>query len=137
MRKFPPRGRTISRRLTSRPRARDAEEHQLPLPGAVAPDGFVAFERNVFEFLQNGEYKQPGWCRDEEVRDTGVFLNKVYYGSHPAVRIFYSPMMMRWLAGGRTAVPGARRHAIIFCKDTSFRRPVILFNGKVSFCNLD
>ncbi len=79
----------------------DAEEHQLPLPSSVPPDQFVAFEQRVLEFLQNGEYKQLDWCRDKGVRDTGPFLNKVYYGTHPAVRVFYSPKMMGWLIGGR------------------------------------
>lgn len=80
----------------------DAKEHELPLPTTLAPGDFVAFEKRVLEFLQNGEYnRQLGWCRDKGVRDTGPFRDKVYYGSHPAVRIFYSPKMMDWLTGGR------------------------------------
>ncbi len=38
---------------------------------------------------------------DKTVRDTGPYLNGVYYGTHPAVRVFYSPGIMRWLVEGR------------------------------------
>ena len=36
------------------------------------------------------------------VRDTGPFIQGEYHGTHPAVRIYYSPRMMRWLIAGRT-----------------------------------
>ena len=40
------------------------------------------------------------------MRDTGPWINNTYYGTHKAVRIYYSPGVMRWLTGGRNgAIP--------------------------------
>jgi mono/diheme cytochrome c family protein len=89
----------------------DAREHSLRLPTTVPPSQFVAFEKSVLAFLQNGEYKQLGWCVDKgssgsPVRDTGPFVQGVYYGTHPAVRLYYSPRIMDWLINGRVgAIP--------------------------------
>ena len=38
---------------------------------------------------------------DKGVRDTGPYIDGKYYGTHPAVRVWYSPGVMRWLANGR------------------------------------
>jgi len=35
------------------------------------------------------------------VRDTGPFLYNVAYGTHPTVRIFYSPQIIAWLKNGK------------------------------------
>lgn len=83
-----------------------AQEHALPLPTAVPPARFVAFEQQVLAFLQSGEYKRLGWCGDKgsvgsPVRDTGPFVQGVYYGTHPAVRLYYSPRIIHWLVNGR------------------------------------
>lgn len=78
-----------------------AKEHSLTLPSLVNPNDFVAYEQKVLAFLQNGEYKKLGWCVDKGVRDTGPYQNGVYYGTHPAVRIFYSPRAMEWLLNNR------------------------------------
>jgi mono/diheme cytochrome c family protein len=78
---------------------RDAKENPLPLPSSIPPNGTTAFEKGVFDFLNNGGYLS--WCRDKSVRDTGPYINDVYYGTHPAVRIYYSPKMMTWLTGDR------------------------------------
>lgn len=85
----------------------NAQEHSLPLPSKLPPAQFVAFEKDVLAFLQRGEYKRLGWCGDKGtggslVRDTGPFVEGVYYGTHPAVRIYYSPRVMNWLINGRT-----------------------------------
>jgi hypothetical protein len=84
-----------------------AKEHALPLPSALPKSELVAFEKQLFDFLDKGTYDaELHWCRDKGVRDTGPFRNGVYYGTHPAVRIFYSPKMIAWLEGGRVgAVP--------------------------------
>ena len=83
-----------------------AKEHSLPLPSSVPPAAFVEFEKRVLAFLQNGDYKALNWCVDKGVRDTGPYSKGVYYGTHPAVRIFYSPKVMTWLTGGRQgAIP--------------------------------
>jgi hypothetical protein len=77
------------------------QDHPLPLPSTVDPARFVDYEKLVLGFLQRGEYKALHWCVDKGVRDTGPFVQGVYYGTHPAVRIFYSPGVMRWLLDGR------------------------------------
>ena len=81
-----------------------ALEHSLPLPTSVPPNQFVDYEKLILGFLQKGEYKTLNWCVDKGVRDTGPFSKGVYYGTHPAVRIFYSPKVMEWLVGGRQGV---------------------------------
>src|SRR5262249_1697676 len=78
-----------------------AMEHSLPLPTTVPPSQFVNFEKQVLAYLQNGEYKRLNWCVDKGVPDTGSSFQGTYYGTHPAVRIFYSPKIMQWLIGGR------------------------------------
>src|SRR5271170_3369972 len=72
-----------------------AQEHSLPLPTSVPPGEFVDFEKRVLKFLQNGEY--TNWCVDKSMRDTGPYLHATYFGTHPAVRIYYSPKVMEWL----------------------------------------
>ena len=80
----------------------NAQEHTLPLPTTVPPAQFVDFEKQILAFLENGDYKKSlGWCVDKGVRDTGPYFREVYYGTHPAVRIYYSPKVMQWLTGGR------------------------------------
>jgi hypothetical protein len=64
----------------------------LPLPSAV---GVVEFERRLIPFLKNRCYQK--WVADREVRDTGPFVAGVYYGTHPAVKVFYSPGMWDWM----------------------------------------
>ena len=106
----------LAQRISAQPRAwiqsvlampcADAREHSLPLPTTVPPSEFVSFESRVLAFLQSGQYRQLGWCRDKgsehsPVRDTGPFAKGVYYGTHPAVRIYYSPRAMKWLVDGR------------------------------------
>jgi hypothetical protein len=64
----------------------------LPLPSAV---GMVEFERRLIPFLKNRCYQK--WVADREVRDTGPFVAGVYYGTHPAVKVFYSPGAWEWM----------------------------------------
>ncbi|XSG83012.1 MAG: hypothetical protein ACPW61_04330 [Methyloligella sp. ZOD6] len=85
----------------------DAEPADLPLPSKSEPE---AYQRMLFAFLNDRGYAKLGWCVDKAmegnlVRDTGPYVNNVYYGTHPAVRVYYSPKMMRWLTGDRTAPP--------------------------------
>jgi hypothetical protein len=80
----------------------NAVEHSLPLPTSVPPSQFVTYEQQILAFLQRGDYRiQLKWCVDKGVRDTGPFLHDVYYGTHPAVRVYYSPRAMDWLTTGR------------------------------------
>ena len=71
----------------------------LPLPRTLPLD---AYERLLYRFLEERQYAGlPGWGRDKTVRDTGPWIAAAYYGTHPAVRSFYSPEVVAWLAGGR------------------------------------
>ncbi len=70
----------------------------LPRPGSLAVD---QFEAKLFAFLNQREYAALGWARDKSVRDTGPYINRTYYGTHPAVRVYYSPAVVRWLEDGR------------------------------------
>jgi hypothetical protein len=71
---------------------------ELPLPSSMSTQ---EFEARLFPFLKSRRYVELGWRRDKSVRDTGPYLKGVYYGTHPAVRVYYSPGIMRWLVGGR------------------------------------
>lgn len=71
----------------------------LPLPSQTPRD---VFQPQLFRFLGARTYLALGWRGDKRLRDTGPYLNGTYYGTHPAVRIYYSPEVITWLEGGRT-----------------------------------
>jgi Cytochrome P460 len=73
----------------------------LPLPSQLKQAAFQNYDVTVYDFLNCETYRKLGWARDKAVRDTGPFINNVYYGTHPAVRIFYSPQIITWLKGGK------------------------------------
>ncbi|HEY4439664.1 MAG TPA: hypothetical protein VGN14_04370, partial [Candidatus Elarobacter sp.] len=77
----------------------------LTLPAHVPPGDPVAIEAKMLTYLQTYGYRKLGWCEDKSVRDTGPYSHGEYFGTHPAVRIYYSPQMMKWLRGGRVGVP--------------------------------
>src|SRR6516164_9584479 len=87
----------------------DGNRSAAKLPGAGQPSGLplpsqlplAQFEQKLFDFLNSRRYTQLGWHRDKEVRDTGPFIGGKYYGTHPAVRAYYSPGVVQWLANGR------------------------------------
>ncbi len=70
----------------------------LPLPHTVS---LQAFEKQLYSFLDARQYEKLGWVKDKGVRDTGPFIAGAAYGTHPAVRIFYSPEVYDWLKAGR------------------------------------
>lgn len=70
----------------------------LPLPASLP---LVDYERKLYRWILDREYTKLGWSKDKGVRDTGPFIDEVYYGTHPAVRIYYSPEVMAWLEKGR------------------------------------
>ncbi len=73
----------------------------LPLPSKLKQAAFQNYDVTVYDFLNCDQYRKLGWARDKAVRDTGPFINNVYYGTHPAVRIFYSPQVIAWLKAGK------------------------------------
>ncbi|MCA9234508.1 MAG: hypothetical protein KDA44_03505 [Planctomycetales bacterium] len=77
--------------------------YPLPRPSAMAVRDF---EKILFRFLLQRRYVDLGWKRDKGVRDTGPFIDNRYYGTHPAVRVYYSPGVIAWLENGRQgAIP--------------------------------
>lgn len=70
----------------------------LPLPSTL-PER--EYQTQLYAFLSSFEYRQKAWPKDKGIRDTGPFKNGKYYGTHPAVKIYYSPDMLRWIALGR------------------------------------
>lgn len=85
-------------------------------PGILEGDEAVAgFTRSMWEFLSKKEYRDlPGWVHDQQWRTTGTMIAKaplegpltaaslnVYNeGTHPFVRVYYSPGVRAWLEGG-------------------------------------
>ncbi len=81
------------------------EGPELPfaLPSTIAPEGLAKYESDLLEWLKVRTYadRKHDWCADKGIRDTGPWINDVYYGTHKAARIYYSPKVMQWLTGGR------------------------------------
>ncbi len=78
-------------------------ESGLPQPSSLSN---AEFEAKLYPWLQDRVYAtMPGWQVDKRVRDTGPFIKNVYYGVHPAVRMYYSPRFFKWLQGGRVGNP--------------------------------
>jgi mono/diheme cytochrome c family protein len=73
----------------------------LPLPSTFLPARLPQFQEQLARFLQCRQYTKLNWAEDKGVRDTGPYVSGAYYGVHPAVKIFYSPEVVRWLKGGR------------------------------------
>src|SRR3954447_25223806 len=94
-----PRSQAGSVPRPSAPRSPDlGRPSDLPPPSRLS---VPQFESKLFEFLNARRYESLGWLRDKGVRDTGPYVDGKYYGTHPAVRVHYSPGVIRWLLGGR------------------------------------
>jgi len=50
---------------------------------------------------KDGAATYLNWHRDKAIRDTGPYIQGVYYGTHPTVRIYYSPGVYQWMKNGR------------------------------------
>lgn len=78
------------------------KEPDLPLPHTLDKDKDpAAYQKLLSDFLNNRRYRNLGWCQDKDLRDTGPYIDGHYYGTHPVVRIWYSPDAARWVANGR------------------------------------
>ncbi|MDT5267912.1 MAG: hypothetical protein QOH49_98 [Acidobacteriota bacterium] len=73
----------------------------LPLPSTFLPARLPQFQEQLARFLQCRQYAKLSWAEDKGVRDTGPYINGTSYGVHPAVKIYYSPQVIRWLKDGR------------------------------------
>src|SRR5215207_9729984 len=76
----------------------------LPLPSTFLPARLPQFQEQLARFLQCRQYANLKWAEDKGVRDTGPYVGGSYYGVHPAVKIYYSPQVVRWLKEGRKGV---------------------------------
>ncbi len=84
----------------------EPREHPLPLPTSRP---LAAYEEALFPFVRSRAYAtELGWSHDKRVRDTGAYVKGVSYGTHPAVRCYYSPKVMYWLTGDPDAWPEGR-----------------------------
>ena len=96
-------GGVVQGETTDEPPTPFGKPSPLPLPRSLS---IAEYEKQLFEFLNRREYKALGWINDKRVRDTGPYLNGKYYGTHPAVSIYYSPEIVHWLVDGkRDAIP--------------------------------
>jgi mono/diheme cytochrome c family protein len=77
----------------------------LRLPAIVPPGEPAAIEIRMLAYLSSYRYQRLGWCVDKAVRDTGPFVHGKYFGTHPAVRIYYSPEMIAWMRAGQHGAP--------------------------------
>ncbi|HEX7150274.1 MAG TPA: hypothetical protein VF618_02215 [Thermoanaerobaculia bacterium] len=104
------------------------KEADLPLPHTLAKDKDpAAYQRLLSDFLNSRRYRELGWCVDKGLRDTGPYINGRYYGTHPVVRIWYSPAAIRWLRNGRK---GAIDDRAMIVKEQFANTPASQFEGK-------
>jgi hypothetical protein len=83
------------------PQSNDARELPFPLPSTVRPEDSAVYQKKLLDWLKARSYVGLKWSVDKGIRDTGPWINDVYYGTHKAARIYYSPKVMAWLTGGR------------------------------------
>jgi hypothetical protein len=103
-------------------------EADLPLPSTMTKDKDpAAYQRVLSEFLNSKRYRELGWCVDKGLRDTGPYINGAYYGTHPVVRIWYSPAAAKWVVNGRK---GAIPDRAIIIKEQFSNTPASQWEGK-------
>lgn len=103
------------------------KEADLPLPSTLTKEKDpAAYQRLLFDFLTEKKYRDLGWCVDKGLRDTGPYINGRYYGTHPVVRIWYSPAAVRWLQNGRE---GAIDDRAMIIKEQFSNTPAAQFEG--------
>ncbi|MGR3803106.1 cytochrome P460 family protein [Marinibacterium profundimaris] len=89
--------------FSSTPALAQSDAQDLPLPSDLP---LLDYQAQLYPFIANRDFAKAGWRRDKAWRDTGPFVLGTSYGTHPAVRIYYSPQVIAWLEGGREgAIP--------------------------------
>lgn len=81
--------------------------------GPTFPRDNEPYADQLAEFIRNKQYRNLGWLHDIGWRLTGPIFGEppsphnvgepaqgVSFGTHPAVRIYYSPEVIRWLCRG-------------------------------------
>lgn len=66
----------------------------FPLPNP-SDYGARKYEKLLYDFLDKGCYKS--WTADPQIRNTGPFIGGLSYGTHDAVKVFYSKEAWDWL----------------------------------------
>jgi hypothetical protein len=84
------------------------DEAVLPEPSTIANlDAKNVFDLELRDFLRGGGYKS--WTADLSWRLTGPYVGDFDTGQslgvHPAVRVWYSPKMVKWMCGARSGNP--------------------------------
>lgn len=69
-------------------------EISFPLPNP-SDIGAKKFEQLLYSFLEQGCYRS--WTADRQIRNTGPFIGGKSFGTHNAVKVFYSPEVWEWL----------------------------------------
>lgn len=80
-----------------------APAYPLPLPSSLKQPAYQNFDVTLYDFLNCGNYLKLDWAHDKGVRNTGPYVSGSAYGTHPAVRIFYSPQIIARLRNGKKA----------------------------------
>ena len=92
-----------------RPSAPCRGKGELPFarPSSIAPEKLASYEAEILGWLKRRAYvTELSWCGDKGIRDTGPWIDDVYYGTHKAAKVYYSPAVMTWLEGNREgAIP--------------------------------
>ncbi len=93
---FAGRARAGRERVEASPAAADDGQCNIsfPLPNP-SEIGTEKYEKMLYAFLEKGCYKK--WVADSQIRNTGPFIGGTAFGTHPAVKVYYSPNMWEWL----------------------------------------
>ncbi len=95
----------------------------LPQPSKISVH---QFETQLYKFLDEREYQKLGWSVDKSIRDTGPFIKGRSYGTHPAVRVYYSPEVIEWLINKRQ---GTIPDGAVIIKE-QYEEPAVRHQGK-------
>lgn len=85
-----------------KPQCKGTGEFPFALPSTIPPEGLAKYESQILDWLKARTYATDlAWCGDKGIRDTGPWINDIYYGTHKAARVYYSPAVMTWLTNNR------------------------------------
>jgi hypothetical protein len=96
--------KTVAQLCAEAPRGKPAQGLVPPTgPGSLQQD--EAYALKLQAFILGKQYRGLGWLHDAHWRLTGPYQgcppNGNSFGTHPAVRISYSPEVVAWLCAGR------------------------------------
>ena len=93
----------------------DNAPHGVPLPPELRTPPPLSdltakndYDQRLQAFLRAQEYKSAlNWSHDQQWRLTGPYAGEIgsgdNYGTHPAVKLYYSPEIVNWLCSDRAA----------------------------------